>query len=114
MNKISATALFRIKPGKLDEFKILIASLVRVTKEQDPGTLVYEVYLNEEKMECVFLESYKDSQSVLAHAGNVGHLLEEAQKIADQSLEVYGDPDEQLKKILDDMGVLSYTYVGGL
>ena len=81
MEQIKATALFKIKDGKLEEFKQLIPVFISTVKEQDPGTLTYDWYLNEDSMECVVLETYTDSPAVLAHAGNVGEHL---QKLSDE------------------------------
>ncbi len=113
MKKITATALFKIKDGKLDEFKKLIPEFISVTKEKEPGNLTYDWYLNEVKMECAVVEVYADSQALLAHAGNVGGLLEKAGALADLSLEVYGNPDEKLQEVLNDMGVVSYGFYAG-
>ncbi|MCK5369405.1 MAG: antibiotic biosynthesis monooxygenase, partial [Cyclobacteriaceae bacterium] len=62
MEQIKANALFKIKEGKLEEFKQLIPVLISIVKEKDPGTLTYDWYLNEDNMECTVLETYADSQ----------------------------------------------------
>lgn len=90
MEQITATALFKIKDGKLEEFKRLIPVLISAGKEKDPGTLIYDWYLNEGNMECVVLETYSDSQAVIAPAGNVDELLQKVLEVADLSLELYG------------------------
>ena len=74
MEQIKATALFKIKEGKLEEFKQLIPVFISTVKEKDPGTLTYHWYLNEDSMECVVLETYTDSQAVLAHAGMLANI----------------------------------------
>ena len=114
MEQITAKALFNIKEGKLKEFKQLIPEFISIVQEKDPGTLTYDWYLNEEKMECVVIEVYADSHSVLAHAGNVGGLLQKSMEFSDLSLEVYGNPSEELSKAIEGMAPKIYPFSSGL
>ena len=114
METIKANALFTIKEGKLDEFKQLIPQFISVVKEKDSGTLNYDWYLNEDNMECMVLETYKDSNAVMEHAGNVGELLQEAMGLSDLQIEVYGNPSDALKEALAGMAPKVYPYHSGL
>ena len=114
MEQIKATALFRIKEDKLEEFKQLIPVFISTVKEQDPGTLTYDWYLNEDSMECVVLETYADSEAVLAHAGNVGEHLQKVREVADISIELYGDPSEELRKAIEGLAPKIYPFFSGL
>lgn len=114
MEQITATALFKIKEGKLEQFKKFIPVLISAVKEKDPGTLTYDWYLNEDKMECKVLETYSDSQAVLAHSGNVSELLQKVLEVADLSLELYGNPSEELKNAIEGMAVKIYPFYSGL
>ncbi len=114
MEQIKATALFKIKAGKLEEFKQLIPDFISAVKEKDPGTVTYDWHLYEERMECVVLEIYTDSQSVLAHAGNVGELLQKALDAADLSLELYGNPSDELKNALAGLNIKIYPFFSGM
>lgn len=114
MEQIKANALFKIKEGKLDEFKELIPVFISTVKEKDPGTLTYDWYLNEEGMECTVLESYTNSQAVLAHAGNVGEYLGKVMEIADLTIEVYGNPSEELRNALEGMAPKVFPFYSGL
>ncbi len=114
MEQIKATALFKIKEGKLEEFKQLIPGFISIVKQKDPGTLTYDWHLNEESMECVVLEIYTDSQSLMAHAGNVGEYLQKAIELADLSLELYGNPSEELIVALAGLSVKIYPFFAGI
>ena len=114
MEQITATALFNIKEGKLKEFKQFIPILISAVKEKDPGTLTYDWYLNEDNMECVVMEIYTDSQAVMAHSGNVGELLQKILEVADLSLQLYGNPSEELKNALEGLDVKVYPFYSGL
>ena len=114
MDQIKVTALCKIKEGKLEEFKRLLPVLISTVKEKDPGTLNYDWYLNEDSMECAVLETYADSQAVLAHAGNVGEHLQKVLEVADLSLELYGNPSEELKNAIEGLNPKIYPYFSGL
>ena len=114
MRKIKVIALFKIKEGKLNEFKQGVPGLINAVKKNEPGALTYDWYLNEEAMECMVLETYADSQALMAHAGNVGELLQKLMGISDLTLEVFGNPEAELKKILKDMGAKLYPFFAGL
>jgi len=100
MEQIKATALFKIKEGKLEEFKQLIPVLISTVKEKDPGTLTYDWYT--------------DSQAVLAHAGNVGDHLQKVLEVADLSIELYGNPSEELRNAIETMAPKIYPFYSGL
>lgn len=114
MKQIKANALFRIKEGKLDEFKQLIHEFISAVKGKEPGNLYYDWYLNEERRECIVLEAYADSNAVLAHAANVGHLLQKTAEISDLSLEVYGKPSEELLMAIKGMNIKIYPFFAGI
>jgi quinol monooxygenase YgiN len=114
MKEIKAKALFKIKEGKLEEFRQLIPLFISAVKEKDPGTITYDWYLNEERMECMVLETYADSNAVLAHATNVGELLQRSFELSKLTLEVYGNPSEELLKAFEGMGPKIYPYYSGL
>ncbi len=114
MEQIKATAMFKIKEGKLEGFKELIPVLISAVREKEPGALNYDWYLNEKTMECVVVETYADSQAVLSHAGNVGELLQKLLEIADISVEIYGNPNEELRNAMDGLGYKIYPFYSGL
>jgi quinol monooxygenase YgiN len=114
MEQIKFNALFKISEGKLEDFKALIPQFISTVKEKDPGTIMYDWYLNEEKMECKVLETYANSDAVLAHAANVGELLMKSVEIGTLSLEVYGNPSEALSNALEGFAHKVYTFYSGL
>ena len=72
MEQIKFNAHFKINEGKLEAFKAIISQFISTVKEKEPDAITYDWYLNEESMECKVLETYADSNAVLAHAANVG------------------------------------------
>jgi quinol monooxygenase YgiN len=64
-------ARFRFDEGKLDEFIRLSAQAREIVRAKEPGTLQYDLYLNEDQTECVMIERFRDSEALLEHAANM-------------------------------------------
>jgi quinol monooxygenase YgiN len=96
MNTIELTARAVIHQGKLEEFRRLAAECMRMVREKESGTLQYAWFLNEAETECVVLESYKDSQAVLAHIANLGSTLGALLTVGDWTFEFFGSPSPEL------------------
>jgi len=114
MKKITVVALLKIHPGKLDEFKNKVPELIKAVKQNEPGAIMYDWFLNEDAMECTVLETYADTKAVMAHVGNVGELLQQLFEISDLSMQVFGNPDPELSKMIQDMGARHYPFFSGL
>jgi quinol monooxygenase YgiN len=114
MSKLQVTAQFKIHAGKQDEFKELAAKCLTVVKDKDKDTLQYDWYFNADHTECVVRETYADSNAVFAHMTNLGELFGKILQISDMSLEVYGDPSEEVKKAIADMHGKIYSFYQGL
>ena len=56
-----------IKEGKLEEFKTFVNTMIEVTDVNEPRTLGYEWYINEDGSECHLLETFKDSKAFMTH-----------------------------------------------
>lgn len=96
MSRIMSVARFRIHPGKLEEFKTLAAECVRIVRERDPATSLYEWFINEEGSECIAIDSYSSSGAVLAHIRNVGPTMRKLRQLADVSVDLLGSPSSEL------------------
>ena len=51
-----------IKIGELEAFKKTVDSMIEVTARNEPDTLSYNWFINEEGTECHLLETFKDSE----------------------------------------------------
>ena len=103
-NQIQFKAGFNIQEGKIEEFKKLIHEMSRVVEANEPDTVGYEFYLNrEDETKCIVQEIYTNSEAVFAHnAGVASHtILPKIFNVATISrFEVYGNPSEELQKVL--------------
>lgn len=77
MTEIQGIARIKIHDGKLEAFKRVARQCMDVVRTKDTGTLQYELYLNEDETECVVLERYADSESMIQHTTNIGDLMQE-------------------------------------
>ncbi len=98
----------------MDKFKKIAASCIETVKLKDKGTLEYDWFYIETKSKCVVCENYKDSNAVLEHSANVRELPGQLLEISTISLEVYGNPSEELKMVLEGLEITFYKFNSGL
>jgi quinol monooxygenase YgiN len=75
MSELLGIARFRFHEGKREEYLRLSDQAMEIVRTTEPGTLQYDLYLNEDQSECVFIERYRDSEAAMEHAANLGHLF---------------------------------------
>jgi quinol monooxygenase YgiN len=98
VSELLGIARFKFHEGKVEEFKRLSAQALEIVRTKDPGTLQYEVYLNDNESECIVLERYKDSEAAIQHAANLGDLF--GAVLATVSVvhgEILGEPSAELR-----------------
>ncbi len=115
MKKIQLTAKFKIHQGKLEEFKKIADECIEIIKEKEAGkgALQYDWFFSPDQSECVVRETYIDSNAVLTHMGNIGEPIGRMFGISDFSLEVYGNPTEELQKAAAGLGPKVYLFYHG-
>ena len=75
--ELQSIVRFRFHEGKLEEFKRLSAVCMEIVRSQDPGTLQYDTFFNEDESECIVLERFRDLDALLQHGANIGDELME-------------------------------------
>jgi quinol monooxygenase YgiN len=95
----------QVKPGQLDALRTLTSEMVESTKSE-PGALVYERYLSDDRQTVHVFERYVDPNAAVAHLTAFGKLYgERFAKIVDRKrFTVFGTPTAELKEILDPLG----------
>ena len=114
MSEIMSVARFRIHPGKAEEFKSLAAECVRIVRERDPATSVYEWFMSQDETECIAIDRYASSEAVFAHIANVGPTMRSLRRLADVSVELLGDPSAALVQALQFKSTEVYPRLVGL
>lgn len=108
MGKIQAVARFKIHSGKTDEFKRLSQNCMNLAREKDPGTIRYDVFLNDDETEAVVYEEYESPEAHMAHFKNMGENASAIFKIVDMEGELWGEPSPELKAGVEEHGVKVY------
>ena len=98
MSELIGIARFKFLEGKREEYLRLSEQANAIVEAKDPGTLQYDLFLNDDQTECMIVERYRDSEAAMEHAANVGHLF--ADVLATVSLvhgELLGEPSAELR-----------------
>jgi quinol monooxygenase YgiN len=98
MSELLGIARFKFHQGKREEYLRLSDQAMEIVRTKDSGTLQYDLYLNGDRSECVFIERYRDSEAAMEHAENVGPLF--AAVLATVSVvhgELLGEPSAELR-----------------
>jgi quinol monooxygenase YgiN len=75
MSELLGIERSRFHEGRREEDRGLSEPATQIVQARDPGTLVYDLYLDGDQSECMVIERYGDSQSAIAHAANLDHLF---------------------------------------
>ena len=76
MSELIGIARFKFHEGKREQYLRLSEQALDLVRANEPGTLGYDLYLNDDQSECMVIERYRDSEAAMAHAANLGHLFE--------------------------------------
>ena len=114
MSELWGIARFKFHEGQLEEFKRLSAQAMELVRANEPGTLQYDIYFNDDQSECVVLERYRDSGAAIEHASNLGDLF--GAVLATVTVvhgELLGEPSAELREKLagSEVPVLFTPYV---
>lgn len=113
MENIHVVARFKIHEGQLQKFKSGTKDCIAATKNET-GALLYDWFIDENAMICTVIETYKDSNAVLAHAGNASEPLSKLMEISELVVEVFGNTSVELQNALKEMNVTPVPFFGGL
>ena len=109
MSELLGIGRFKFHEGKLEEWKRLNAEAMEIVRTKDSGTLQFEVYFNDDETECIVIERFRDSEALIEHGKNLGHLFEAI--LATVSVvhgEVLGEPNEELSASSADSPVQAF------
>ena len=115
-HRIHFRAELTIEAGKIDEFKALVQEMSQVVEANEPETIQYQFYLDSAGTTCIVNEIYASSEAVLAHMTSVASqtILPKVFSVSRISrLDVYGNPSEELQKVLTRFGPQIYSLCAG-
>lgn len=103
-----------IKPAKLEQFLLVTDEMVSVAAAE-PGTLVYERYLDETRARAHFVERYRDAEAAVSHLQTYRErfagLLESV--MDRRRVHVYGSPSNELAALLAPLQPVFMARVAG-
>ena len=105
----------KVKEGQVENLKVLMNELTESTKNNEPETINYEWFLSGDEKFCHLFENYKNSDSTILHLKsffkNFGKRFMDVLEI--KNFTVYGEPTDELKVIMDPLGVVYMKpYIG--
>src|ERR671923_2867306 len=115
-NQIHSRAEITIEKGKIEEFKKLVQEMSRVVEANEPDTISFQYYLNRDDTKCVVYETYANSEAVFAHNNGAASqtILPNIFNVSKISkFEVYGNPSEELQKVLTSFSPQTYNLFVG-
>ena len=115
-NQIHFRAEFTIEEEKIEEYKKLVQEMSRVVEANEPDTINYQFYLNRDKTKCIVSETYANSEAVLAHNTGIASqtILPKIFSVSRISrFDVYGNPSEELQKVLTSFAPQIYNPFAG-
>ena len=110
-NQIHGRAEYKIETGKTEEFKKLAQDMSRAVEANESGTKEYQFYLDRTGTKCLVHGTYANSEAVLAHNTGIASqtILPKIFRISKISrFDVYGNPSEELQKVLTSVDVQTY------
>lgn len=111
MEQLQVTATFpSIAKEDLAEFKRIASELLGIVANE-PGSLQFDWFFNDDETRCVVRETYASSEAVLAHLGNVGEMLGPLVQLGGGiEVEFFGDPSEALRQATEAFHPSVYTH----
>jgi len=98
MSELLGIARFKFQEGKREEYLRLSDQARDIVRAKDSGTLAYDLYLNGDQSECMFIERYRDSEAAIEHAANLGHLFAAVlETVSVVHGELLGEPSAELR-----------------
>ncbi len=104
-NHISWRVELTVKPGELENFRVLTSEMVASTVGE-VGVLSYERFVSEDGNFVHVHERYADSASALAHLRTFADKFSKRflSMVERKRFTVFGSPSEDLRKVLDELG----------
>jgi len=119
-NRSSASNVFwtfgvAIKNGKLDALEALIREMADASQAKEPGTLIYEWTISDDRKAAEVHERYADSDAALRHLASFNkNFADRLMALVEPTgMTIYGSPSAALRKELEGAKPVYSTVIGG-
>jgi quinol monooxygenase YgiN len=101
-NAVSWQVELAVKPGQLDNFRVLTSEMVEHTRSE-PGVLIYERFVSDDGTVVYVYERYADSASALSHLQGFWKIFGArfVDMVERKRFTVFGIASDELKGMLD-------------
>jgi quinol monooxygenase YgiN len=101
-SEISWHVELRIKPGQLDNFRLLTQEMIAFTR-QEPGVLSYQRFICADNATIHVYERYIHSATALSHLQAFSRAFSErfSGMVERKRFVVFGEPNAELKAVVD-------------
>ena len=107
--ELRGVARLTFHEGRREEFERIATQIMELVRTKDSGTLQYDIYIDADKSECIFLEHFRDSDALIEHNSNLGELLQQMLATGSVSAELFGEPSDALKAVLAGSPIRIFT-----
>lgn len=114
MEQLQIAARWTIHQGQVEKFKNLAAECVSIVIKKTPDILQFDLFVNDQLMECIFLEKYPDSNALLMHLQDIGDLFGKLLAVADLKAEIFGNPSPELLNVIASLNTTIYYFSQGV
>jgi quinol monooxygenase YgiN len=112
--ELNWVCVFNIDPSRFEEFKALVRPIVEATK-LEKGCLSYEYNISDDRSAVHIAERFRSSRAAVDHVQNTfGPFAARFMELASLvSFTVYGEPDEEGRKVLDGFNAVYLSNFDG-
>lgn len=103
-----------VREGRYEDLEALMRGMVESTRAET-GTRNYEWFVSDDKATCHLYERYAGNDAALAHIANFGtNFAERFMNLLEPTgFFLYGKPSDEVRGVLDGMGVAYLRPFGG-
>lgn len=111
--EIIMIAHFKIHPGKGQVMKDIFDEAVKMVSTDEPDTLSFKLYSNENESVFTFMETYKNSEAVITNfklsEDRINRVLAASDLVG---CEIYGNVSKELYDLTSQYGTKYYKFHG--
>jgi len=112
-NEIISIAHFKIHPGKGQYMKDIFDEAVKMVANEEPDTLSFRLYSNDDESVFTFFELYRNSEAVITHFELSQDRIQRVLAAGDLiGSELYGNVSKELRDLTSEFGTKYYKFHG--